>query len=119
MVSNKRLAAMLLFLGLMTWGCAFFVLRGAGAQASALNKLPGKLSEDHGLFEKHGLTPGQIEDMIHESVWFQGEWLWLAILLLVFLGLLEVLSGLVYLWRGLAEKKPTQGDLPSPEGDEA
>tara|TARA_E500000318_G_scaffold8683_1_gene7959 strand:- start:73364 stop:73669 length:306 start_codon:yes stop_codon:yes gene_type:complete len=98
-MSNKRLAIMLLFLGLMTWGCAIMVLRGAAAQMSAMNKLPGILSEEHGLFEDYGLTPVQLESMIDESVWFQSEWLWLAVLLLGFLGLLEELSGIVYFVR--------------------
>lgn len=103
-MSNKRLSIMLLFLGLMTWGCAFMVLRGAGAQISAMNKLPGALSEEHGLFEDYGLTPAQLERMIDESVWFQSEWLWLAVLLLGFLGLLEVVSGIVYFVRSGTKK---------------
>lgn len=103
-MSNNRLAIMLLLLGLMTWGCAFMVLRGAAAQMSALNKLPGALSEEHGLFEDYGLTPAQLETMIDESVWLQSEWLWLAVLVLAFLGLLEVVSGIVYFVRSLKKK---------------
>ncbi len=98
MRSQKRFALPFMLFGLLTWTAAFFVLKGFGTRVSTLNKLPGEMSEDDGLFEQYGITPNQLDEMIRNSGSFGGGWDAMALGILMIVGLFQIITSLVYLF---------------------
>ena len=98
MKRQKRFALPFMLLGLLTWTAAFFVLKGFGTRVSTFNKLPGEMSEGGGLFEQYGITPNQLDEMIHNSGSFGGGWDAMALGILMIVGLFQIITSFVYLF---------------------
>tara|TARA_R110002072_G_scaffold150953_1_gene299720 strand:- start:63950 stop:64273 length:324 start_codon:yes stop_codon:yes gene_type:complete len=98
MKRQKTLAVPFLMLGCLTLAAGFFVLKGIGTRASTLNKLPGHLSSDSGLFEQYGLSTNELDGMIQSAGSFGGGWDFLAFMLLIVLGVFEIFVSLVCLF---------------------
>jgi hypothetical protein len=97
--SNVKVAILLAVVGLSTLCSAFFVLKGIGTRISTLNKLPGEIAEDGGLYEQYGITTNQLDEMIQSGGSFGNGWAAMALGILVTVGLCELGASVMLLMR--------------------